>query len=348
MLTVIVGAGVMGLLCARSLARAGRDVLLIDQSQDITRRSSWAGGGMAMPIYPWRCVEEILALMQRAYILYPSLIRELWQETGIDIEWFVSGILTLETTEQTQAEDWALKYNIPLEVLLPEEVQNLIPALATHHQGGIWLPTVAQVRNPRLLRALESSVAQIPLIQRQFCTVQSCVQKKNKVIGVQASTGFIAADEVVITAGAWSGLLLDQLGVDFPIFPVRGQILLWQAPAKLLPCMLVNQGYYLIPRQDGCILAGSSMEHVGFDQSTTTQMYDELYQMAINLAPELSQYPVVKHWAGLRPGSTHGIPKIGRVAGIDNVWINVGHFRNGLLMAPSSNEILINEMLNGN
>ncbi|MFI4954831.1 MAG: glycine oxidase ThiO [Gammaproteobacteria bacterium] len=347
MTTVVIGAGIIGLLCARSLARAGRQVILIEKTQDAENRASWAGGGMAMPIYPWRSSAEILSLMKRSYALYPGLVQELLIETGIDAQWYTSGILTLESDEYLQAAQWAQNYHFPLQLLLPEQINTLVPALASGNKAGIWLPTVAQVRNPRLLKALDASIQQNLNIQRRLCEVQNCVEKNSKIIGVQTSTGYIAAEEVVIAAGAWSGLLLEQLPVEFPIFPMRGQMLLWQAPAELLPCMIVSQGRYLIPRLDGYILAGSSMEDVGFDISTTEQMYAELYQMALSLVPALAAYPVVKHWAGLRPGSPQGIPWIGKVAGIDNLWINAGHFRNGLLMGPASNEILINRMLNG-
>lgn len=348
MVTIVIGAGITGLLCARSLARAGRRVILIEKDQANTIRASWAGGGMAIPLYPWRTAPEILTLMQRAYALYPPLIEELRIETGIDSEWYVSGLLMLEGDEYTQAAQWAHDYQFPLQRVEPAQMQRLVPSLRQVNSPGIWLPTMAQLRNPRLLQALALSIQQDSNIRCIEGEVQNWIEKNNKIVGVQTSVGDVAAEEIVVAAGAWSGLLLNKLFPEFAVFPVRGQMLLWQAPAQLLPCMVLNQGRYLIPRQDGYILAGSSMEYVDFDTGTTKEVYTELYQMAVSLIPSLAHYPVVKQWAGLRPGSAQGIPQIGRLTGWDNIWVNTGHFRNGLLMAVATNEILINEMLNGN
>jgi glycine oxidase len=350
MATIVIGAGVIGLMCARSLASMGRQVILLDKTSNARNKASWAGGGMAIPGYPWQSAPEIMSLVKRSYDLYPSLVQELLDETGIDIEWQTTGILFLDEAEYPAATQWAHRYHFPLQLLSAEQTKVLVPKLAASNAKGIWLPSAPQFRNPRLLKALDASIEQNSSIKRQICEVLNFVVNEQGIVGLQTTEGYLGAEEVVIAAGAWTGSLLALLQIEQAIFPVRGQMLLWEAPPDMLSCMIVRNGYYLIPRKDGKILAGSTLENVGFDNTTTEAVYDELYQAAVSLVPELAAYPVLSHWAGLRPGSPEGIPVVGKIGvdkGINNLWINAGHFRNGLLLAPATNELLIGEMLNG-
>jgi len=127
---------------------------------------------------------------------------------------------------------------------------------------------------------------------------------------------------------------------------VRGQMLLLQAKPGLVRKIILRRDHYLIPRSDGQIVVGSTVENVGFDKNTTDQAYDELRRFAIELVPELRHAPVVRHWAGLRPGCGNGIPCIGPHPEIRGLYINAGHFRNGIVMAPGSAELLA-ALING-
>jgi len=158
------------------------------------------------------------------------------------------------------------------------------------------------------------------------------------------SAGEIRASYVVVAAGAWSADVLREYGVVADVVPVRGQMLLVRGDAGLLSQILLYEGHYLIPRRDGHILIGSTIEHVGFDKSTTTEAAEILRQSAYEMLPELGKYPVVMQWAGLRPGTLDGVPYIGEVPGAAGLYVNTGHFRNGVTLAPASVRLLVDLM----
>jgi glycine oxidase len=148
----------------------------------------------------------------------------------------------------------------------------------------------------------------------------------------------------VLTAGAWSRGLLGGHAMDIRIKPMRGQMLLYRLAPGTLEHILYSEDFYLIPRRDGHILAGSTVEDVGFDKSSTPQAAADLRRKASRLLPALADAPVVKHWSGLRPGSPENIPTIARHPNFDNLYLNAGHFRYGVTMAPASAEMLADLM----
>jgi glycine oxidase len=341
---IIIGGGVIGLLCARALSLEGHKVLLLEQDSATGHQASWAGGGIGAPVRPWELPEVATVMCQRGAELYTKLAEELLQETGYDIEWWQSGLLVFEFTEQEQAIAWAKQHQLPLEILTAAQVKKLAPHVNCTADDNLWMPSIAQVRNPRLLKALYASLQKNKVEIKTNCAVTGFLQQGDAVTGVQTTQGTFTADNVIITAGAWTADLLAKLGLVAPIFPVRGQILLWQLTENLLSTIISAGEHYLIPRQDKYILAGGTTEQVGFDDSTTPEAYDDIYAYAIKLLPELKDQPVVKHWAGLRPGSADGIPYVGAIPGIKNLWINAGHYRNGLNMAPAATELLMDLM----
>ncbi len=113
-------------------------------------------------------------------------------------------------------------------------------------------------------------------------------------------------------------------------------MLLFKAKPGVLDRVVLQNGRYLIPREDGRILVGSTLEFKGFDKETTEEAYQSLYQSALSIMPGLADFPVEKQWAGLRPGSPSGVPYIGKIPQFENLYINAGHFRNGLVLSPAS------------
>jgi glycine oxidase len=155
----------------------------------------------------------------------------------------------------------------------------------------------------------------------------------------------LLSDRVVVAAGAWSaGLLADFMPV-LPVSPVRGQMIQFAASPDLLRHIVLANGHYLIPRRDGLILAGSTLEYSGFDKDTTREARDTLVDFPTQLLPGLGDCAVVNHWAGLRPGKSDGIPVIGGHPEIKGLYLNTGHFRNGVVMAPASAQLLLDIMM---
>jgi glycine oxidase len=209
----------------------------------------------------------------------------------------------------------------------------------------MWLPNVAQVRNPRLMQALREAALRAGIAIHEQTPATRLLTDGTRVTGVATPRGTFAADSVVVTAGAWSGGLLAELGHAPEIAPVRGQIVLFKATPGLLPCVLYRRGHYLVPRADGHILAGSTLEEVGFDKTTTNQARIELLDFAYSLVPALRRAKIVTQWAGLRPGSPGNLPTIDRHPELENLYVNSGHFRYGVTMAPAAGEVLLHRML---
>ncbi len=341
---LVVGGGLIGMLSAHELALAGMQVTLLERGRT-GRESSWAGGGILSPLYPWRYPDAVTELAQWGQVRYQALAESLCEQSGIDPEWQQSGLLMLDVAEQAEAAAWAERYGTTLEVLAGNAIQHCEPAVGGHHDAALWMPQVAQIRNPRLLAALRSVLEQLGVVFEEQAEVVALQHQGGQITGVETSQGECRAERVVIASGAWSRKLLDDPRYLSAVEPVRGQMLLYKGAPGLLKAIVMSDGHYVIPRRDGHILVGSTLEYVGFDKSTTQAAADELRQIAEQLVPALAGVEVVQHWAGLRPGSAEGVPYIGVHPEIGGLYVNTGHFRNGVVLGLASARLLADVLL---
>ena len=340
---IILGGGVIGLMTALELRKVGAKVLVIDRGE-FGCESSWAGGGLLYPLHPWDYSDPINLLAKESQTIYPKLVNELQQTTGIDSELLCNGILLLGINDFTPALSWAEKYNYKCHQICTSEIRSIAPGISEKiAKDALYLPKIMQVRNPRLMRALIQYIEQVcsKQIELRSMTEARCVNVANgRICGVEMANDKIECENVVIACGAWSDLLLRDITNPVDIYPVRSQMILYQrARFKSIPTIW-NEDHYLIPRKDGHLLVGSTLENVGYDKSTTHEAKLELKNAAERILPELSETPIVKHWSGLRPACGRGAPLISKIASVDGLYINSGHFRNGLLLAPASARML--------
>ena len=341
----IIGGGIIGLLTAREFIKAGATVTIIEKNE-LGRESSWAGGGILLPLYPWRQPDAITRLVIQSLKLYPTLVSQLTAETLLDPEWTPCGLLIVKNPDITAAVNWCDANGI----LYRPAGADFFNTLNTIPDQPLWLPEIAQARNPRLVKSLKQDLINKGVTLIEHCELTAVTLDKNSITAIDTTSGQFAVNQLVIAAGAWTGQLFRRFfsaatGDAPKISPVKGQMLLFDAQPETLSYMVLDGDQYLIPRRDGKILAGSTLEQDDFNKTTTGEARDRLNAFALDLLPSLRNFSVVNHWAGLRPGTEHGIPYIDKHPEIDNLYINAGHFRNGLAMGPASAQLMADLVL---
>ncbi len=317
---IIIGGGISGLSSALALEAEGLQVMVLERNRS-GMESSWAGGGILSPLLPWHYSSPVNVLCDTSNAVYAAWLDDLRADAITDPEYWRCGMRIL-----------------PIDDLAPAPPDQT--RCDTHHviqpqHNTLFLPNIAQARNPRLVRTLrEATLARgIRLIENAGDV--RLQHGHHQITRAETATDAYQAPHYLIAAGAWSEQPAPFALPQRHIHPVRGQMLLFYLPETLHEIYYRN-GIYLIPRRDGHILAGSTLEHVGFDKSTTTDAARQLQADAIAMLPALRGQPVVHHWSGLRPGSPDNIPTISQHPNLHNLYMNAGHFRYGVTMAPAS------------
>ena len=347
---IIIGAGIIGMLTARILAKSGVAVTIIEQGY-AGKESSWAGGGIISPLYPWRYNDPVTHLAQWGQQHYPQILEEIHQGSGIDPEYIQSGLLYLDIEQELeQASSWENLHDYPFEMFSGDALKAVEPGLSPLFQQGWLTHNIAQVRNPRLVRSLREDLLGLGVKIEQQTQAHSFIMENNQLKGIVTDKGSFYAERIVLAGGAWSSRLLEQCGLKnelkIPkIAPVKGQMIVFKAEPGIVSRIVLTKGRYVIPRKDGRVVLGSTLEFNDFDKSTSEDVLEELKQEAIRIIPALKNYPVEKQWAGLRPGSIDGVPYIGEHPQLKNLFINAGHFRNGVVIGLASCQLLVNQLL---
>ena len=340
---VIIGGGVIGLSIARSLALRGvRDVIVVEKN-DFGREASWAAGGILAPQIEADRSNDFFSLACASRDRYRDFAKALWDESEIDVELDLTGTLCVAFTEAEEQElgsryNWQRGEGLDVECLTGAQARALEPCLSEKVRCALRFPNDLQVENRRLVQALLISNKKLEVQLIDHSAVQSVQVVAGKVQGVNTSQGLIGASSVVIAAGAWSSMIdpAKQIQVE----PVRGQMLCFQAQPQIARHVIYSSHGYLIPRAGGRLLAGSTTEEVGFDKSVTDEGVNKIRLMAREIAPAVATLPLVDSWAGFRPRAADDLPVLGNSSEIEGLVYATGHYRNGILLAPITGELI--------
>jgi glycine oxidase len=346
---VVIGGGVIGLTIARALALRGmRDVCLIERAR-LGTEASFAAAGMLLPQVEAATKDDFFTLACRSRDLYASFAAALHEETGIDVELDTTGTLylALNSTDQEEIEKgyyFQSRAGLAIELLSTSAARALEPCISESITGALLFPHDIQVENRRLLNALANSVSNLGVNVLTGTNVDSLVIEGNRLTGVQTSSGAITCSTAVIAAGTWSSFIKH---TSFSIEPVRGQMVCLEAKPQLTRHVIFSRRGYIVPRRDGRLLAGSTSENAGFDKSVTAGGINKILQNAHEISPAISNLPIVDTWAGLRPRAADGLPVLGPCVEIDGLFYATGHYRNGILLAPITGELISEAIVEG-
>jgi glycine oxidase len=338
---IVVGGGLIGCAIARYAARAGAEVTVLDPDAP-GQHASWAAAGMLAPQAEAEANDDFLSLLLRGRALYPTIARELAEETGINVLYRTEGSLLLAMTAEDELSlntryNWQSRAGLPVERILAEDIRRLEPSVSPDVRAGLFFPGDHQVENRLLCEAFCQSAtkAGATFIRSSVAEVLTSPN-----LGVRADSGeVIPGDAVVIAAGSWSGSI-DGLPRAIPVEPILGQLVSYKASSTLLSHVVVTNRGYVVPRSDGRLIAGATVERAGFELRTTEEGKERVRRHAEEMVPLLAAMRVAEHWAGLRPATPDRLPILGRDPEVEGLFYATGHFRNGVLLAPISGEVI--------
>lgn len=344
---VIIGGGVISLAIARALVLAGVDDVLLIERNSLGAESSSAAAGMLAPQAEANRADEFFRLSCQSRDLYPSFAAALLDETGVDIELDTTGTLyaafnEADWRELEQRFAWQTVAGLTVEKLDRLDTTLLEPAINECVIGSLRFPSDTQVENRRLVNALIVANDRLGVRVSTGTAVTAVSIERQRVTGVETSRGQVKTACVVNAAGAWSSLLekRDRALPDPCIKPVRGQMLCFDANPPVTRHVIYSGRGYIVPRRDGRLLAGSTTEDAGFEKRVTAAGTQSILTAAIEISPRISALPLVDSWSGLRPCAADALPVIGPCAEIDGLYYATGHYRNGILLAPITAELI--------
>lgn len=338
------GGGVIGCAVAWFLAREGVAVTLLERGE-IAGQASGAAAGMLTPLAeadPESAAgRSFLRWGRRSLALFPELVAELRESSGVDPEYRASGLLRVardETEVRALRRRAAALPEAELTWLTGDEVRTWEPQLAPGLAGALHSPRDGHVRSPLLVRAYARAASRRGARIETGVPVVGLARERARVVGVETPEGRRTAGQVVLCTGSWTPGL--DLGVTLPVAPVRGQIVSLDAPEPPFGAILWGGPTYLVPKLDGSVVVGATEERAGFERRVTAGGVRGLLDAATRLVPALAEASFRGAWAGLRPETPDHLPLVGPVPHVDGLVVATGHFRAGVLLSPMTGEIV--------
>jgi glycine oxidase len=348
----VVGGGIIGLATAWRLAQAGLSVTLIERG-NVGQEASSAAAGMLAPYAEAANRGPFSNLGQASLSRYAAFVDDLRTETTIDPELIRTGLLRVAEGNEGEADlrnTYAAMRDMGSggEWVEGETLRKLEPALSDTVTAAVYSPTEWQLDPRKLTKSAAVAAAKRGVRLLEKTEVVGFETSGRSITAVKTSAGTISARRVLLASGAWNPQIAAWLGATVPVRPIRGQIVSL-GPCYPLPLRhtVYSHHGYLVPRSDGRVLVGSTEDEAGFDSRPTAAGVSGVLTRAIVLAPVLADAAIESTWAGLRPMCIDRMPILGKIAAYDNAYLSAGHFRNGILMAPISSELLTTLIVTG-
>lgn len=343
---LVVGGGIVGCACAWELARAGCKVTLIERGRPGAEASGAAAGLLAPTGESTGTAFRRLAI--ESWRMYPEVVRELRERTGLDPEHVTRGTVypVADDAPGGATADWTRAPGVTAELWDRGAIETHEPALSPRVRRAVFVAGDHWIDNQRLVAAYARAAVSAGVALRADRTVSRLLVEGGRVRGVVAAGVRIEADAVLVAAGAWTTALLAEVGAPVPVEPRRGQMVaLAHVPPVLAHC--VHGDVYLVPRLSGELLIGATVEEAGFVRAVTAEGMAWLLGAAIELVPALAGLPVARTWCGFRPWAPDGLPVLGPWPGIAGLWLATAHFRNGILLAPVTARLIREWIIDG-
>ena len=352
----IVGGGVMGCAIAWQLAKSGVSCALVERGA-FGGGASGATAGVVGPLWHIDPNDpDMFRLGMRSLDLFPIWAAEL-AEQGVNPEFQQAGVLKIAVSENEVEElaglhRWQSKLDFGVEWLERDDVQRREPNANPEICAGIFSPQEGCVRGQRLCDALAHSAGRLGATLYQGVEVTGLRHDGDRVTGIETSVGYIAAGQVVLAAGPWSGIggrwVAPGGPLDLPVRGVKGQRILLRLPGFLPRSPVRNSDVYVVPRLDGNILVASTREEGRSDETVTAEGIATLVSGAVRSFPLLADAAFLSGRAGVRPGTPDGRPIIGPVPGVDGLTVATGHDAVGIMLSPGTAELAVQFLLDGN
>jgi glycine oxidase len=342
---IVMGGGIIGCSVAWRLAAEGVVTTVLERGR-VGQEASWAAAGMIAPQAEAEGPGPFFDFCMKARDTFDGIIDRLVREGGVDPEYDRAGILyvALDADERVQLErraSWQRSVGAPLEELSGAEARRVEPMLSPEAVYAIHMPTNRRTDNRKLTQAYAAAARKAGAEFVEGARVEALATRGERAVGVLMDDGStLEADVVVNAAGAWAGEIRGLEADRVKLHPVRGQIVCFEvAPETIGPALFSLRGY-VVPRRDGRLLAGSTMEEAGYDKSVTLAGLDKIARGAAAIVPTLGAAAFREAWAGLRPATRDLLPVLGFSPSVSNVLWAAGHFRSGILLSAITGEII--------
>jgi glycine oxidase len=331
---LIIGGGIIGLATAIALSQKGAKVTVVEREL-CGRGATWAAAGMLAPEAE-RLEGDLLEFGIRSREMYPQWIANLMRLSGQDCGYWCCGMIApvLEESDRQVISQHSKYIN-------REESRKRQSGLGEAILGSLWLPEDGQVNNRKLTQALLTTARSLSIKILEGTTVYQIVRDQKRVMHLDTSAGKLQSDRYVLAIGAWTRSLL-----PLPIKPIKGQMLSVFDGDRKLQRVIYAPSCYIVPRQDGTIVIGATVEDNGFSQGNTAAGIAQLLNRAIAVYPAIADMQITETWWGFRPHAPNEIPLLG-ASDYENLILATGHYRNGILFAPITAKLITDFMVDG-